>query len=105
MASASSRWVVAAWFAAVVVCVAVIARTEFSADLSAFLPRAPTPVQQVLVEQLRDGVVSRLILIGIEGAAPAAVAQTSKRLAAELRTPQTHFSAVSNGEDTGHQPL
>ncbi len=100
-ASASSRWAITAWLAAIIVCVAVIARTEFSADLSAFLPRVPTPVQQVLVEQLRDGVVSRLILIGIEGAAPAAVAQTSKRLAAELRKEQTHFSAIRNGEDTG----
>ncbi len=100
-ARASSRWAITVWLAAVAVCVAVIARTEFSADLSAFLPRVPTPVQQVLVEQLRDGVVSRLILIGIEGAAPAAVAQTSRHLAAALRSRQTDFIAISNGEETG----
>jgi len=97
----SSRWAIAAWLAAVLVCVAVIGRTQFSADLSAFLPRSPTPVQQVLVEQLRDGVVSRLILIGIEGGAPAALAQTSTRLAAELRKQQENFAAINNGEDTG----
>ncbi len=97
----ASRWAIAAWLAALLLCAAVIARTQFSADLSVFLPRAPTPVQQLLVEQLRDGVVSRLILIGIEGGAPAALAQTSKRLAAELRQQQEHFSAVNNGDDAG----
>jgi len=100
-AQPSSRWVIAAWLAAVLVCIAVIGRTQFSADLSAFLPHSPTPVQQVLVEQLRDGVVSRLILIGIEGGAPAALAQTSTRLAAELRKQQENFAAINNGEDAG----
>ncbi|MCE9640267.1 MAG: MMPL family transporter, partial [Betaproteobacteria bacterium] len=97
----SSRWAIALWLATVLICVAVIARTEFSADLSAFLPRSPTPVQQVLVEQLRDGVVSRLILIAIEGGAPDALAQTSKRLAAELRKQQESFATINNGEDSG----
>lgn len=100
-AAASPRWAILVWLAGVLVCVIIIARTEFSADLSAFLPRSPTPVQQVLVEQLRDGVVSRLILIAIEGAAPAALAQSSKRLAAELRRLPEHFAAIDNGEDTG----
>ena len=100
-ARASSRWAIAAWLVTVLACIAVIARTEFSADLSAFLPRSPTPVQQVLVQQLRDGVVSRLILVGIEGGAPAALAQTSKRLAAELRNEGNTFAAINNGEDTG----
>ena len=45
----------------------VIGRTEFTTDLSAFLPQSPTKEQQVLLDQLRDGVVSRLILVGIEG--------------------------------------
>ncbi len=98
-AGRSSRWAIAVWLATVLVCAAVIARTEFSADLSAFLPRSPTPVQQVLVQQLREGVVSRLILIGIEGGTPAALAQTSKRLATDLRKQQEIFATVNNGED------
>ena len=64
------RWVFGAWFAFVVACIAVITRTDFTTDLSAFLPRSPSPLQQVLVEQLRDGVVSRLILVGVEGGTP-----------------------------------
>ncbi len=100
MNSISSRWAVGAWLVFVAACIAVIARTSFTADISAFLPRSPTPAQQILVEQLRDGVVSRLILIGIEGAAPETLAQISKRLAAALRK-QDGFASVNNGEDAG----
>ena len=94
------RWAIAAWLVTLIACVAVILRTEFSTDLSAFLPRSPTPVQQLLVQQLRDGVVSKLILIGIEGGAQSTLAQTSKRVAAELRQQHGDFAAINNGEDT-----
>ncbi|MEO7128074.1 MAG: hypothetical protein ABI040_04295, partial [Rhodoferax sp.] len=56
------------WVAALLLCGVLISRASFTADLSAFLPKAPTPEQRLLVDQLRDGVVSRLILVGIEGA-------------------------------------
>ena len=56
------RWIaLAAWLLGVVICVVVISRTTFTTDLSAFLPQSPTKEQQVLLDQLRDGVVSRLI--------------------------------------------
>jgi predicted exporter/peptidoglycan/xylan/chitin deacetylase (PgdA/CDA1 family) len=93
-----SRWVVVGWLIFVSACAVVIARTQFTADISAFLPRSPTPAQRVLVEQLRDGVVSRLILIGVEGGTPDALAQASGRLAAELRK-REEFVSVANGED------
>jgi len=96
----SSRWVVGVWAAFVLACIAVITRTTVTTDISAFLPRSPTPEQQVLVEQLREGVVSRLMLIGIEGAAPEALALASNRLATELRKHES-FVSVDNGEDTG----
>jgi predicted exporter len=95
-----SRWALGLWLACVVLCIGVISRTEFTADLSAFLPRSPTPVQQVLVDQLRDGVVSRLVLIGLDGSEPQALAETSKRMAAELRRDE-RFAAIANGEDAG----
>jgi predicted exporter len=96
----SARWALGVWFAFVLACGWIISRTEFSTDMSAFLPRAPSPAQQVLVEQLRDGVVSRLILIGLEGGTPATLAQTSKRLAAQLRK-APDFISVNNGETVG----
>src|SRR3954470_3322803 len=49
-----ARAPVIAWIAGIAACIVVVARTEFSADLSAFLPRSPSPEQQVLVEQLRE---------------------------------------------------
>ncbi len=94
------RWAVGTWLVFVAACIAVVARTSFTTDISAFLPRSPTPAQQILVEQLRDGVVSRLILIGIEGAAPETLARHSKQLAAALRK-QDGLASVNNGEDTG----
>lgn len=89
---------VAAWLALLLVCGVVVAQTKFSADLSAFLPRSPTPAQRALVEQLKDGVVSRLVLAGIHGAAPDRLAQYNKALAAALRA-DPRFVAVNNGED------
>jgi predicted exporter len=91
---------VAAWLVFLAACIMVIARTSFTTDISAFLPRSPTPAQRILVEQLRDGVVSRLILIGIEGAAPETLSRLSKQLAAALRK-QDGFASVNNGEDAG----
>src|SRR3970282_2231577 len=99
MSSIPARGGVGGWIAFVLACIAVISRTTFTADISAFLPRSPTPEQQVLVEQLREGVVSRLMLIGIEGAAPEALALASKQLAAELRKHES-FVSVDNGDDT-----
>ena len=63
------------WLAFVATCVLVISRSQFTADMSAFMPRNPTPTQKIMVEQLRDGVVSRLILIGVEGAPAPVLAQ------------------------------
>lgn len=94
----SKGWVLGAWFAFLLACVVVVVRTDFTADLSAFLPRSPTPAQEILVEQLRSGAVSRLILVGIEGGATDALAEVSKRLAASLRR-QELFALIANGED------
>lgn len=98
--TAAPRWRIGAWLVFLVACFAVISRTPFTTDISAFLPRSPTPEQRVLVEQLREGVVSRLILIGIEDAPQETLARASKRLAAELRN-HASFASVENGEDIG----
>jgi predicted exporter len=98
----SARRAVVAWLACIALAALVIARTEFSTDLSAFLPRSPTPVQQVLVDQLRDGVVSRLVLIGLEGGEPARLAEVSKRMAGQLRGDE-RFASIANGEDAGSE--
>src|SRR5512143_897302 len=92
--------VVAVWLAFVAACVLVIGNSRFTADMSAFMPRDPTPTQKIMVEQLRDGVVARLILVGVEGAPAPVLAQLSKNMAARLRT-APELAAVSNGEQAG----
>ncbi|MFP3548809.1 hypothetical protein SB748_36075, partial [Rhizobium sp. SIMBA_035] len=70
---------------------------QFNTDLSAFLPRAPSAGQRVLIEQLRDGLVSRLILVGIEGGDASSRARLSRAMGTTLRA-DPQFAAVHNGE-------
>ncbi|WP_321914106.1 MMPL family transporter [Paraburkholderia sp. J11-2] len=92
----AQRRAVAVWLLCLVACAVAIGRANFTADLSAFLPRSPTPTQQVLVDQLRDGLASRLILIGIDGGYESTRAALSRRVAATLRA-DPQFVAIHNG--------
>jgi len=85
------------WLVFLLLCVGIISRTHFTTDLSAFLPRAPTPEQQLLMDQLSDGLASRLILVGIEGADASTRARLSKQVAQRLRADPA-FVSVNNGE-------
>jgi predicted exporter len=84
------------WLAALAACAAIAARATYTADLTAFLPRSATPGQQLLLAQLRDGIAARLLLVGLEGADEAALAATSRALAAQLRASPA-FAYVANG--------
>src|SRR5579864_2840828 len=86
------------WIAGMALCAALVARTGLSTDMSAFLPRSPSAAQQVLVDQVRNGVVSRLILLGLDGAPPGTLAALSRTLAARLRG-DAAVLAVNNGEE------
>jgi predicted exporter len=95
----------ALWLVFVLAAAAITARTHYVADLSAFLPRAPSAEQAVLLEQLQSGVASRLVLIGIDGGSAEQRAQASRALGQALRD-SGEFDAVQNGdhssfEDTG----
>lgn len=85
------------WLLALAACGIAIGRAHFTADLSAFLPSSPSAGQRVLVDQLRDGIVSRLILVAIDGGDVATRAALSRRVAGALRT-DPQFAAVHNGE-------
>ena len=88
------------WLVLLSACLWVVVRTHFTADLSAFLPRTPTEEQQLLIDQLKSGIASRLILIGIEGDNQAGRARVSRDLAARLRT-DPQFLHIANGEMLG----
>ncbi len=91
-----ARLPLALWIVALVLAAWQIAHTRFVADMSSFLPLDPTPEQRVLVDQLRDGAISRVILVGIEAGDSAKRAAVSKALAKALAGAGP-FAAVSNG--------
>lgn len=90
------------WLLLILTGTGLLFRTSFTADLSAFLPRNPTQEQQMLVEQLRDGMVSRLILAGIEGTNAQTHAALSKSLAKKMRS-NDDFISVNNGEPVNQE--
>ena len=97
-------WVLLLWAAVVVAALAQITRTNFSADLSAFLPASPDPRQRVLIEQLESGLPARTLLIAIEGGDALQRAQASRALAQALRASGL-FEQVQNGETQAWGPI
>lgn len=91
------RRAIVIWLILVLAGLLVIARSHFTADLSAFLPRSPTAQQQLLMDQLRDGIASRMILVGIEGSDVVSRAAISRKMSQALRQ-DAQFLAVNNGE-------
>lgn len=85
------------WLLFTTVCVLLISRATFSTGLSAFLPSHPTATQKILLNQLQNGIATRIILVGIEGADTPLLARISKTIAHRLR-PHSDFVSVHNGE-------
>jgi len=84
------------WLVGLALSIGIILHVPFTTDMSAFLPRAPEPAQQVLVDQLRDGVASRLILVAFEGAPTPTLAAVSHKVADALRM-APDFNLIDNG--------
>ena len=55
------------WLLAVAAGAVVVWNSRFVADMSFFLPAHPGAAQQVLVDQIRTGAVSRLLMLAIAG--------------------------------------
>ena len=91
------RIAVVAWAAVLAASGWIVLRTPVKTDLTGFLPAAATPAQQLLLNQLQEGVASRVILIAIEGGEPKALAQMSRKLAEKLNASGL-FAHVNNGD-------
>lgn len=96
--SARKAWAVGVWLCSLALAAWVALHARYVADLSAFLPSRPTPAQQMLVDQLRDGPGSRLLLIALEKGDVETRAALSTALARRLRSDR-EFSNVGNGEE------
>ena len=81
----ASRWRIVVWLAVMALAAWIVAHSKFSTDMSVFLPSQPTARQQILVDQIKDGTLSRLILIGIDGGTAEQRANASRQLAQWLR--------------------
>jgi predicted exporter len=93
----ASRAALVFWIILLVLSITVISRMTVTTDLTALLPRSADRTQELLVAQLRDGVAARLMLIGLEGGTPEALAEGSRRMATAIRS-SSRFRYVSNGD-------
>jgi predicted exporter len=88
------------WLAFVATALTIALRADYKADITAFLPKSPTADQRLLVDQLKDGAVSRMVLIGIDGRDPQQLANASKLIGQVLRA-DPQFTFIANGEAIG----
>ncbi|MEO7937546.1 MAG: MMPL family transporter, partial [Burkholderiaceae bacterium] len=86
-----------AWIACLGVGISLVWNAHFSADMSFFLPSRPTAEQRVLVGQLKEGSVSRLLMLAISGGDGPARAAASRALRQHLLKDPA-FISVQNGE-------
>lgn len=89
--------VVLVWLVVLAASAWQIARTPFTADLTAFLPATPDDRQRTLIDQLERGLPSRTLMVGLDGGDAVQRAAVSRTMAATLRTGDL-FEQVHNGE-------
>ncbi|MCB4360017.1 MMPL family transporter [Quatrionicoccus australiensis] len=85
------------WLLAMLAGAAIVWNSRFTADMSFFLPSHPSAEQQVLVDQLKEGVVSRLLMVAIAGGDETQRAALSRELRGRLAK-MPEFVSVQNGE-------
>lgn len=85
------------WLLAVAAGAVIVWNSRFVADMSFFLPVHPGPGQQVLVDQISTGAVSRLLILAIAGGDARQRAALSRDLRRRLAA-MPGFVAVRNGE-------
>ena len=88
----------ALWLAVAVLAVLIlVTRLELSFDLSAFFPQKTTLEHDILIEQIRSGPGSRLLVIGINGGPAEELARASEQLK-DMLSADSAFITVLNGE-------
>ena len=91
-------WKSAPWLALTVLSIVVIIlRLQLSFDLSTFFPQETSLQHDILLEQLKSGPGSRLLVIGINGSQHDQLAEFSDQMRQEL-TSNPAFVNILNGE-------
>ncbi len=94
-----ARWRLLATLAlAIGLVVLALARADLSADIADFLPQGGNEDTRFMLDQVRQGPAASLLLFGIEGAPPAALAAISRDFAARLGA-SGQFRFVQNGDN------
>ncbi|GAA0712711.1 MMPL family transporter [Dokdonella soli] len=98
MPGRSARWILlAAWLLALAALGAfAIHALRIGTDLRSFMPPPQTADQKLLMDQIGEGPGSRLLLLAIDGAPEAQLADLSRGLADRLHS-DAHFEQVVNG--------
>lgn len=104
------RWrglpIALAFAGAVLTAVLVLSRVTIRTDMADFLPEGRTPGARLMLQQLRSGSATSLVMLGIEGAPPATLARISRSVTTALsRSPLFLFAEDGDqslfGSDTG----
>ncbi|MEO6024523.1 MAG: MMPL family transporter, partial [Burkholderiales bacterium] len=96
-------YALAAWLLLCAASLLVVRQTIFNGDISAFLPGKPSEAQKILVDQLQDGPISRMLLLAIEGGSEAERGAASKAMMEQLVAyPALAYS--HNGDETRMGP-
>ena len=74
----------------------LLRHVELRSDITDFLPAATSEEAAFLLQELRSGAATRLLIAGIEGAAPEDLARISRSMAQRLAEDGT-FALVANG--------
>jgi predicted exporter len=96
------KFILALWIGVLVIGGLWIARTPFKADMSMFLPQHPTAEQQLLLDNLAAGTAGRLLLVAVQGVAPAQRASFAQAFATQLRA-QAPLAWVNDGSAAAMQ--
>jgi len=98
MTPARKGLLIGAWIASVAILGWVVNRDlVIGSDLRLFMPSPRTQQERLILEEIGEGPASRMLLLAISGPDPQAAADTSRALAAALRS-SGEFRLVANGE-------
>lgn len=95
--------ITAIWLLCLLTSAWLAANTPIASDLTLFIPQTDTPTKSILLNQLREGVATRLLLIALEGESAPVKASLSKRFAQQLR--ETGLKVLNGERINTHQHL